>query len=426
MGDNFDAELNQLEAEFYQSVMNNKLKDIEPYLEQIEVILPAQPISPIVPFRLLVKASGSDLLCDGSWFKIFVIDQDLPSATIISQPQGESISFGMTGEWHVELQAPIEVGEYCLHITVESVETDQSVVKIPFNVEPNSKREFSLPFKEQLLFFAAFLAFAFGISWLVFSTEIKTAYKNWNKDISAESTDIAPISKKAEESAKKQRLDSKTKASIDKMLEQSFTDLSVVKRQKAWQKLSQFIDLQTDANDPFVLEIKKKRAQHKHQIEEWLLSNKNQKESLKRIQVLAFVDDDKYAQRRLGDFYASGRNVVKNLGKAWQWYQRAAIKGDVESQRRLAKLEEKADQLLKSPMLDDRKQGYEITEVAASAGGINAQLWMGYRYESGDGISRNLVIASKWYRKAAEQGNSFANEKLEKIVDLIGKQKKEF
>jgi TPR repeat protein len=51
---------------------------------------------------------------------------------------------------------------------------------------------------------------------------------------------------------------------------------------------------------------------------------------------------------------------------------------------------------------------------------------MGYRYESGDGISRNLVIASKWYRKAAEQGNSFANEKLEKIVDLIGKQKKEF
>ncbi len=427
MEDDFEAELNQLEAEFYQSVMDKKLKDIEPYLEQIEVILPAQPIPPIVPFRLLVKASGSDLLCDGSWFKVYVIDQNLPDAIIISQPQGESISYGMTGEWHVELQAPIDVGDYCLNITVESVETDLSIVETPFTVELGSERELSLPFKEKALYFIALLGVVFGVSWLVFSTEMKTAYESWNKNISVTSTDITQRSKKSEEPAKKQRLDSKTKAYIDKMLEQSFTDLSDVKRQKAWQKLSQFIDLQTDANNPFVREIQKKRTQHKQQLEEWLLSNKNSEESLKRTQVLAFVDNDKNAQRRLGDYYASGKNVVQNLGKAWFWYQRASNKGDIEAQKLLAGLETKADQLLKSPKLVERIQGYEITEAAASAGGINAQLWMGYRYESGDGgVSRNLVISAKWYRKAAEQGNSFAGEKLKTLVDLIGKQKKEF
>ncbi|MCK5830805.1 MAG: sel1 repeat family protein [Methylococcales bacterium] len=425
MEDDFEAELNQLETEFYQSVTKKKLIDIKSYLEQIEVVLPAQSIRPIVQFRLLVKASGSDLPCDGSWFKIHVVDQNLPNAIIISQPQGESIGFGMTGEWHVELQAPIDVGDYCLKIAMESVETDQADVEIPFTVELNSKRELSQPFKEKLLFFVALLGFVIGISWLEFSTEMKTAYKNWTKDISAKFTDTAKI-KNSEESANKQRLDSKTKAYIDKMLEQSFTNLSVAKRQKAWQKLSLFVNLQTDVNNSFVREIQKKRAQHKHQMEKWLLTNKNSEESIKRIQVLAFVDDDKNAQRRLGDYYASGKNVVKNLGKAWQWYQRASNKGDIEAQKLLAGLEAKADQLLTSLELVERIQGYEITEATASAGGINAQLWMGYRYESGDGIPRNLYVAADWYRKAAEQGNSFASEKLGKIVDLIEKQKKKF
>ncbi len=420
-----EAELDRLEAEFYQSAVNKDLKNIEPYLDQIEMILPDQPINPIMQFRVLVKASGSDLPCDGSWFQISVADQDLPIATIISQPQGDSISFGMTGEWYVELPAPLEMGDYWLQATMGSIETDRRIVKTPFAVLLNSESELHPSFKKRVLFSITFLSSVFGIIWLIFSSQLNTTNQDQSKKTSTISPKTAQVSKKGKEITTNQILDSKTKIFIDKMLEQSFNDLSVTTRQKAWQKLSQFIDLQTDADNTLVREIRKRRADHKHQMEEWLISNENLQESLKRIQVLAFIDDDEHAQRRLGNYYAFGKNVVKNLGKAWQWYQRAASKGDIKSQQLLTALEAQADQLLKSPSLNDRIQAYQVTEAAASAGGINAQLWMGYRYESGDGISQNLLIAADWYRQAAEQGSSIASKKLKKILDLISKHKNE-
>ena len=397
-----ETELDQLEAELYKSVIN---KEIDPYLEQIEMILPDHPIKPIKHFRVLIKASGSDLPCDGDWFRISVVDEHPLDATIISQPHGKTIGYGMTGEWHVELAAPIDTGDYWLQAIVNSVDTDQRVVKIPFTVkldDPTPKLYPSL--KSPLFFSIAFLCTAFAIIWLKFS-------------------DTTQIPNQVKGVVSKQPLDYKTKKNVDEMLEQSFNDTSIAKRQKAWHKLTQFINLQADKNTPYVRQILKKRSFHKQQMEKWFKSNKNPQESFKRLQVLAFADDVD-AQRRLGDYYASAESVIVDLGKAWQWYHQAAVKGDIKSQQLLTKLEAKADQLLMSSDISDRTQGYKITEESAFAGGINAQLWMGYRYESGDGINSDLPIAAHWYRKAAEQGNSFASEKLVKILNLIAKQKK--
>ncbi len=400
-GNDLETELDQLEAELFQSVIN---KEIEPYLEQIEIILPDHLIKPIKHFRVLIKASGSDLPCDGNWFQISVVGEEPLEGTIISQPHGRTISFGITGEWHVELAAPLDTGDYWLQATVNSVETNQRVVKIPFTVKldaPKSKLNPSL--KHPLLFSLTFLCSAFAILWLIFSAPDQ-------------------IPNQVKEDASKQVLDLKTKTFVDEMLEQSFNDASISKRQKAWHKLSQFINLQADKNTPYIRQILKKRSLHKQQMEKWIRSNKNPQESLKRLQVLAFADDVD-AQRRLGNYYASDERAIMDLGKAWQWYHKAAVKGDFKSQQLLVKLEAKADQLLMSSDINERTQGYKITEESAFAGGINAQLWMGYRYESGDGVSRNLPVAAHWYRKAAEQENSSANEKLMKILDLIAKQK---
>lgn len=415
-----------LEAEMYQLIMDKELKDLEPYLEKIELILPDRPITPLSQFRLIVKASGSDLPCNGSWFQIAVAEQGLPNATIIAQPQGETISFGMTGEWHVELQAPIEEGDFWLHAIMGSVETEESVVEIPFTVKHNPNQKLDKPNRNRIFYTIVFLSFALGIFWLAFFFAMEPAYEVLNKyfrNVSAEPTMTAPIPEKVAEETKKQIVeDSKTKAFIDELLEQSFNNSKVTVRQKAWQQLSQFIDTQTDADNPYVREILQQRSLHKKQMESWLTSNEKPLELFKRIQVLASADDDKNAQLWLGNYYASGKIVVKHLGKAWQWYQRAAYNGNTESQHLLDELEDRADQLLNSPKLKEREQGYDVTEEVAFAGGVNAQLWMGYRYEMGDGVTRNLEVAADWYRKASEHGNTLAREKLSRVLDLIAKQ----
>lgn len=421
-------EINQLEAESGQFAMNLEIKELDPYLDEFEIILPDLPITPFTQFRVLVKASGSDLPCNGKWFRVSVAGLELSDATIISQPQGNTIGFGMTGEWSVELQAPMDVGEYWLHTSMESVETDRAIVKTPFRVEHNPESKTNSFLLSPLFFSVTVLGAVLGITWLLFSTEMKIAYKNWSRDAFKESTTSAflskgEVSKRVITDGKKQTFEHlKTKATIDELLEKSFNDISVTKRQKAWRKVSQFINSQVDANNPYVQEIQQKRTEHKLQMEKWLASDENPQELLKRLLVLAFVDDDENAQRWLGNYYASEKNIAKDLGKTWRWYQRAANKGSVKSQKLLDELELQADQLLKSSKPDERIKGYEITEAVASAGGVNAQLWMGYRYESGDGVSQNLNVAANWYRKAAEQGNSFADEKLEKVLSLIAKE----
>lgn len=44
------------------------------------------------------------------------------------------------------------------------------------------------------------------------------------------------------------------------------------------------------------------------------------------------------------------------------------------------------------------------TRKKAEAGNANAQFDLGFHYECGDGVRKDLVEAVKWYRKAAEQG----------------------
>jgi hypothetical protein len=406
------------------------LPDIEPYLERIDLFLPETSIVPLAKFTLIVKANGSELPCDGSWFQITLAGQKLPIApktTIISKPRGKVLSPGIQGEWHIELQAPREEGDYLLNVIMDSVDTTQRIVKIPLTVKLILERGFNRALINRALTSIAYLGTALAVIWLAFSIDLETADEIMDSKISIPALDQtmkAPLEQGAEVEVSKTAKDQaqqylKTKIFIDGLLEQSFNDESVLKRQDAWRKISQFIDSQGNADTPYLREILQRRYQYKQQVESWVISNDNPQELIKRLQVLAFVDDNQNAQRWLGNFYATGRIVIKHLGKAWLWYQRAANKGDVEAKQLLEELEIRADQMLHASNIDERLQGYEVAEEAASAGGVNSQLWMGYRYETGDGVERDLVIAASWYSKAAEQGNTLANEKLSRILDII-------
>ena len=53
----------------------------------------------------------------------------------------------------------------------------------------------------------------------------------------------------------------------------------------------------------------------------------------------------------------------------------------------------------------------------AKNGNTDAQIELGDRYFDGDGISKNIDLSIKWYKKAAEQGSADAQFELAVIYE---------
>ena len=54
----------------------------------------------------------------------------------------------------------------------------------------------------------------------------------------------------------------------------------------------------------------------------------------------------------------------------------------------------------------------EEVKAKAAAGDADSEVQLGFRYERGEGVPRDLVEAVKWYRKAAEQNYAKAQYNL--------------
>mgnify|MGYP001233149072 FL=1 len=53
-----------------------------------------------------------------------------------------------------------------------------------------------------------------------------------------------------------------------------------------------------------------------------------------------------------------------------------------------------------------------VTLKAAERGDVDAQNFLGWMYSQGSGVRKSKVEAIKWYRKAAQQGDSDAKQAL--------------
>ena len=60
---------------------------------------------------------------------------------------------------------------------------------------------------------------------------------------------------------------------------------------------------------------------------------------------------------------------------------------------------------------------FEVTKALAESGDAVAQIDLGFVYETGDGVPKDVAEAVKWFRLAAEQGHAFAQAKLGKIYN---------
>ncbi len=125
------------------------------------------------------------------------------------------------------------------------------------------------------------------------------------------------------------------------------------------------------------------------------------------------------AELNLGQLYMSGNGVPRDPVKGRQLIEAAAKQGLAPAQRALAQLDTGASQ---SPSgtdawnqararyaAGDHAGAAKLTLEAAQAGHPTAIYEMGYLYEKGDGVPKDLNEAARWYRMGAEK-NEAASE----------------
>lgn len=99
----------------------------------------------------------------------------------------------------------------------------------------------------------------------------------------------------------------------------------------------------------------------------------------------------------LGRCYELGNGVEKDLEKAYEWYRKAAVGGDVNAWLALAKMFDKGDYVDKDP-----KEAAMWLSRAADKGHPIAKIGMGQKYSRGDGVEKDPEKALEYFKEAKE------------------------
>lgn len=118
------------------------------------------------------------------------------------------------------------------------------------------------------------------------------------------------------------------------------------------------------------------------------------------------------AQYWLGQMYAEGIGVDKDMTKAAEWTEKSAKQGEIAAMRALGGL-----YLRGEGVLQDYEQGHQWLEKAAYSNDAVAQRELGQTYEKGEGVEQSKVWAYVWYNYAAKNGD----QQAEKLRDSVAR-----
>ena len=125
------------------------------------------------------------------------------------------------------------------------------------------------------------------------------------------------------------------------------------------------------------------------------------------LQTLARQENDQ-AEFALGVVYEYGIGVVADIKHAEDWYTKAAGRGHIKAQSKLANLYAAGNKLRK-----DYQQAVYWWSKAAEQGDALSQYHLGFAYQHGKGrLLKDYKQAAYWYQKSAEQGDADAQTKL--------------
>jgi len=114
------------------------------------------------------------------------------------------------------------------------------------------------------------------------------------------------------------------------------------------------------------------------------------------------------AQNNLGNMYAKGEGVTKNIKEAINYYMLSAKQGYHIGQLNLGASYEYGEDAIK-----DYSKAFKWYELSAKQGNSQAQLYLGLLYIRGMGMKLNEYKAYIWWRKSSLQGNTLAKKNLD-------------
>lgn len=107
---------------------------------------------------------------------------------------------------------------------------------------------------------------------------------------------------------------------------------------------------------------------------------------------------DSLAQFMVGNMYANGLGVGKNISEAWKWYMKSAQQGHRAGQYAIG---------LNTDINLYPEEAKAWLEKSANQGYAAAQYELGMRYLEGRGVLVNHVLATQWLRKSAMQQDAY-------------------
>ncbi len=119
-------------------------------------------------------------------------------------------------------------------------------------------------------------------------------------------------------------------------------------------------------------------------------------------------DDNAYGINLLGDIYYYGNGAEKNNAKALKYYQLAADRGEAAAQHNLAYMYANGE-----GVAADDAIAVKYARLAAESGQIDAMgLLAGLYLEGRGGLPKDAEEATRWYTRAAEAGEHYAQFNL--------------
>lgn len=127
--------------------------------------------------------------------------------------------------------------------------------------------------------------------------------------------------------------------------------------------------------------------------------------------------NDRSAQYLMGFFFQSGTGCQADLLQAWEWYNRAAARGDANALYQLGELCETEQ----APEGHDQRECVAWYTLAGEAGLLTAQQKLCEIYSEGILAEREDKLLLKWVKIAAENGDLDAQRRLGQFyLDGIG------
>ncbi|WP_455203801.1 tetratricopeptide repeat protein [Kaarinaea lacus] len=120
------------------------------------------------------------------------------------------------------------------------------------------------------------------------------------------------------------------------------------------------------------------------------------------------------AQYDVGEMYERGRGVLKDAGKAFEWYLKSAQQGNEKAAYRagLAYLKGKGTE-------KEHSKAFKWLSIAADKGYERAQYYVGEMYEKGLGVDKDLRISLKYYQKSQEGGFAPAVDRVARVKSTM-------